>query len=140
MAEEVHNVVPNPNVSETVELSLGEALEEVIRIANTHNGLRKGLHECVKVIDRGVAQLCFLASDCDHDEYKALVEALCREQAVPVVNVDTKEQLATWCGLASYDEEGNVRKTPKCSCAVITDYGYDSPAYQVVQSYLEAED
>jgi len=25
--------------------------------------------------------------------------------------------------IASYDEEGNIRKVPKCSCAVIVDYG-----------------
>jgi len=40
------------------------------------------MDRCVKVIDKGVAQLCFLAQDCDHDEYKTLVEALCRELEV----------------------------------------------------------
>lgn len=50
------------------------AVSEVLKNALHHEGLQRGLRLTVKALDRGVAQICFLAEDCDEANYKRLVE------------------------------------------------------------------
>ena len=45
---------------EQAEITLPEAIKEVIRKANFSDGIVKGLHESAKVLDSGQAQVCFL--------------------------------------------------------------------------------
>ena len=60
------NVVP--------QMDLMTAVSEVLKNALHHEGLQRGLRLAVKALDRGVAQLCFLAEDCDEANYTRLVE------------------------------------------------------------------
>ena len=50
------------------------AVSEVLKNALHHEGLQRGLRLTVKALDRNVAQICFLAEDCDEAEYKRLIE------------------------------------------------------------------
>ena len=50
------------------------AVSEVLKNALHHEGLQRGIRLTVKALDRGVAQICFLAEDCDEANYKRLVE------------------------------------------------------------------
>ena len=50
------------------------AVSEVLKNALHHEGLQRGIRVTVKALDRGVAQICFLAEDCDEANYKRLVE------------------------------------------------------------------
>jgi small subunit ribosomal protein S12e len=56
----------------------------VLKTALVHDGLRRGLHESAKALDRGAARLCILAKDCNNDEYTKLVEALCADLPNPL--------------------------------------------------------
>ena len=120
------------------ELGTIEALKEVLKMAHKHDGLRRGLHECTKVLDRGAAQLCILAQDCDNDEITKLVKALCQEGNVSLIMADEGKELAEWCGLCKLNEDGTVKKAVKCAVAVITDYGAESAAKNVVMKYVES--
>ena len=53
------------------------AVSEVLKNALHHEGLQRGLRLTVKALDRNVAQICFLAEDCDEAEYKRLIEVSC---------------------------------------------------------------
>lgn len=52
------------------------AVSEVLKNALHHEGLQRGLRLTVKALDRNVAQICFLAEDCDEAEYKRLIEVI----------------------------------------------------------------
>lgn len=104
-----------------------------------HGGLKKGLHECAKALDRQTARLCCLAKDCENEEYKKLIKGLCKEGEVHIVMVEKGKDLGAYCGLAKLDEEGAVKKAVRTSCAVITDFGEETPALSVLLDYLQKQ-
>ena len=127
-------VVAAPEVKE---MSVLDALKEVLKKALIHDGLKKGLHECARVLDLRQARLCCLSSSCDNAEYVKLVRALCAEGEVHLIMVDDGKDLGAWCGMAKLDAEGAVRKAVRCSVAVITDFGEETPALTVLLDYLK---
>merc|ERR1712087_222775 len=125
--------------AEVTEMSVLDALKEVLKKALIHDGLRKGLRECAKALDRRSARLCCLAKDCENEEYKKLIRALCAEGDVSVIMIDSGKDLGAWCGLAKLNEDGSVKKAVRTSCAVITDFGEETRALTVLLDYLKKQ-
>ena len=136
MSDEAAETAP---VVEDVEMSVLDALKEVLQKAMIHGGLKKGLHECAKALDRRSARLCCLAKDCENEEYKKLIKGLCAEGEVHVVMVEAGKDLGAWCGLAKLDDDGSVKKAVRTSCAVITDFGEETRALSVLLDYLQKQ-
>lgn len=42
-------------------MDINQAVQEVLKIALAHDGLRRGLKEVIKTIEAGEAQICILA-------------------------------------------------------------------------------
>jgi len=124
-------------VPEVGEMDLNKALQEVLKKSLVHDGLVKGLNECVKALDRSEAQLCVLADDCDEKNYTQLVQALCDEHEVSLVKVGQKMQLGEWAGLCKRDEEGNPTKVVGASCVVVKEFGESSHGYEYLVEYLK---
>jgi small subunit ribosomal protein S12e len=133
--EEVEVAAPEP--VEEVEMSVLDALKEVLQKAMIHGGLKKGLHEAAKALDRRAARLCCLAKDCENEEYKKLIKALCAEGEVHVIMVESGKELGAWCGLAKLEEDGSVKKAVRTSCAVVTDFGEETRALTVLLDFLQ---
>lgn len=119
-------------------MDVNTAIQQVLKKALTHDGLSRGLHEACRAIEKGQAQLCVLADDCNQPDYKKLIEALCAEQGVNLIAVPEAKQLGQWAGLCKIDAEGEARKVVGCSCAVVTDYGEESEGLSVLQEYLKS--
>ncbi|CAE7687082.1 RPS12 [Symbiodinium microadriaticum] len=136
MAEENEEVM---EVVEEGEMGVLDALKEVFKKAALYDGLRRGIHECAKALDRRAARLCCLAKDCDHEEYVRLIQALCDESGVHLIMVDSGKEIGEWCGLAKLNEDGTSRKVVRTSCAVITEYGEETPALNVVLKYVQSQ-
>ena len=82
-------------------LDLNGALALVLKKALSHDGLSRGLHEVVRALEKGQAQLVVLAEDCNQPDYKKLVEALSAEQSANLLSVKEAQQLGTWAGVGS---------------------------------------
>mmetsp|Transcript_34629 Transcript_34629/g.25014 ORF Transcript_34629/g.25014 Transcript_34629/m.25014 type:complete len:139 (+) Transcript_34629:38-454(+) len=136
MADENEEVM---EVVEEGEMGTLDALKEVFKKAALYDGLRRGIHECAKALDRRAARLCCLAKDCDHEEYVRLIQALCEESGVHLIMVDSGKEIGEWCGLAKLNEDGTPRKVVRTSCAVITEYGEETPALNVVLKYVQSQ-
>ena len=66
--------------------------------------------------------------------YTKLIEALCAEKGVDLMKVSDGKQLGEWVGLAKVDKEGTARKVVGCSCAVVTDFGEESEALNILKA------
>ena len=119
------------------ELTVMDALQIVLKNSLMADGLARGLNEAVKALDKRTAHLCVLASDCDEKAYGKLVEALCAHHEINLIKIDSKMKLGEWAGLCKINAEGEAVKTCKCSCAVVKDYGSESPALDVLLNFFK---
>jgi large subunit ribosomal protein L7Ae len=72
---------------------------EAIAIAQATGGLRKGVNETTKAIERGLARLVVVASDVMPEEVVMHLPVLCDEKSVPCVFVPSKEELGKSAGI-----------------------------------------
>ena len=68
-----------------------------------------------------------------------LVQALCQEHSIPLMQVSDSKDLGEWVGLCKYDAAGKARKVVGCSCAVIRDWGENSEARDVLLEHVKSQ-
>ena len=117
-------------------LTAEEALKKVLNNALCADGLRRGLHEVAKSLDKGDAKLCVLSQGCNEASYTKLIEALCAEHSVDLLKVPDGKTLGEWVGLAKLDKEGTARKVVGCSSVVVTDFGEEGEALTVLKASI----
>ena len=115
---------------------LSTAVKRLLKNAMVNDGVIRGLHEVAKHLDAGKVQICFLAESCNEPTYKKLVQGLCLEKNVPLIDVPDNKQLGEWAGLCKIDKDGLARKVVGASCVAITDFGEEGEAYNYIMNYL----
>eukprot|EP00178_Gracilaria_changii_P006441 TRINITY_DN21103_c0_g1_i3.p2 TRINITY_DN21103_c0_g1~~TRINITY_DN21103_c0_g1_i3.p2 ORF type:complete len:145 (+),score=34.71 TRINITY_DN21103_c0_g1_i3:48-482(+) len=141
---EIEETVAAPAVEESPidgapkEMNLLDALREVLKRSLIADGLARGLHECAKALDARRAHLCVLAGNCDQAQYVALIDALCKEHGINLIKVDDKLTLGEWAGLCRIDDQGEAQKVVACSCVVVTDFGEESEALNVLLNHFKS--
>merc|ERR1711936_775023 len=120
-------------------MDVNTAIQEVLKVSLIHDGLARGLRETTKSLDKRQAIACVLAENCDEENYKKLIQALCYEHGIPLIKVDDAKKLGEWAGLCKIDKEGHSRKVVRCSCVVIKDFGKETPAQEVLEEYIKKQ-
>ena len=115
---------------------LTTAVKRLLKNAMVNDGVIRGLHEVAKYLDAGKAQICFLAESCNEPTYKKLVQGLCLEKNVPLIDVPDNKSLGEWAGLCKIDKDGLPRKVVGASCVAVTDFGEEGQAYEYMMNYL----
>mmetsp|Transcript_19611 Transcript_19611/g.30218 ORF Transcript_19611/g.30218 Transcript_19611/m.30218 type:complete len:130 (-) Transcript_19611:97-486(-) len=117
--------------------TIKEAIKNVIKKSSAVDGLVKGLNQVGKALDKKAAHLCVLATDCDDPKYKKLISALAKQNKIPLIEVDSREELGMWLGQCKYDKDGEPRKIKGASSVAILDYGETSDAYSYLENYIK---
>lgn len=94
-------------------------IQDVLKIQIATRNAKMGLKEATRLVAQNGAELVIMASDVNSAEYKSLIDAIARESKTPLINVDSKEILGTWCGLSKTDEEGEVTKARPCGVVAL---------------------
>merc|ERR1712062_48354 len=102
--------------------SIPDCLRIVLRSAKAQRKTSCGLNEVCRALEKSQGVLALIAADLKEQAYSTLVEALARENNIPLVKVDSSELLGEWVGLCKYDEDGNATKVVKCGSVVVTDW------------------
>jgi len=138
LSEDKSSMVDNTDVQQIAqELDLAGALKRVLKAASYRDGLAKGLHEVCKAIDNAKKPIaCILADNCDEPQYKKLVEALCKENDVPLIRIKDGKTLGEWVGLCKYDAMMNPRKVRRCSSCVIREFAIEDEATKLVSEAI----
>ena len=98
-------------------------LREALRSALIQDGLSRGLHETTKALEKGQALLCIKAENCNDDEYKKYVQALCEEHQIPFLTVPDNKHLGKYAGFCKLDDKGKKREVDQCSYIALKDWG-----------------
>ena len=128
-----------------VPLERETAIQKALKVALTRGTVVKGISEVLKALEAKKVKVVFLAENCDNDQYKETITALAKEHKVPVLTVDTWENLKDYCrlGLLSStikeiaekkNKEAKIK--PRCSSAAILDWGEETDA----KKYLEEKE
>ena len=128
-----------------VPLNRETAIQKALKVALTRGTVVKGISEVLKALEAQKVKVVFLAENCDNDQYKQTITALAKERKVPVLTVDTWENLKDYCrlGLLSSTikeiaekkgKEGKIK--PRCSSAAILEWGEETDA----KKYLEEKE
>merc|ERR1712060_505084 len=136
---EDENEVPQAEqpVEEEKADNIKDAIKSVIKKSQANDGLVKGLNEVCKCLDRKQAILCVLAEDCNDPKYKKLVDALAKASNVPLIEVESRDELGEWLGHCKYDIEGKARRVKGTSSVAIRNYGEETEALTFVLNYIK---
>ena len=127
---------PAPVVDEEPE-DVEAALAIVIKKSIEVNGLIRGISQVARALDGRTAHLCILADDCEEEQYKKLIQALCAQNNIDLVRVPEKSKLAEWAGLVKRDRTGAVKKHFKCSCVAIRNFGETTKALDMLLEQIK---
>jgi small subunit ribosomal protein S12e len=83
----------------------------------------------------GKGKCAFLSESCDEPALKKLVQGLCLEKGIHLVNVSDSKKLGEFAGLCKIDKDGLPRKVVGSSCVVITDFGEDNDGLAWLQQH-----
>ena len=113
-----------------------DAVRIVVTKASEHRGVKRGLSETVRALDKKTAHLCVIAEDCDEPRYVRLIKALCHQNAIPIIEGVDRETIGKWAGLSRYNKENNLKKIIKCSSIAVVDFGERTRALDYLQEKI----
>jgi len=86
-------------VNINVPKELSDLAYEILQVARDTGKINKGTNETTKAVERGIAQLVYIAEDVEPPEIVAHLPLLCEERKITYIFVPNKTQLGTSAGL-----------------------------------------
>ena len=87
------------DLNTTIPKDLIEKVFEAVELAKKTGKIKKGTNETTKAVERGTAKLVIVAKDVNPKEIIMHLPALCEEKDIPLVPVESREELGTAAGL-----------------------------------------
>lgn len=82
-----------------VPADLAEDAIEALQVARDTGSVKKGTNETTKAIERGNAELVYVAEDVQPEEVVMHIPELCDEKEIPYVFVETQDDIGHAAGL-----------------------------------------
>ncbi len=76
-----------------------EKIYELVELAQKTGQIKRGTNETTKAVERGIAKLVVIAKNVNPKEIVMHLPPLCKEKGIPLLEVDSKEELGTAAGL-----------------------------------------
>ncbi|MDE1869439.1 MAG: 50S ribosomal protein L7Ae [Candidatus Micrarchaeota archaeon] len=96
-----------------VSKEVSDKVLEAVRIASQKHGIRKGVNEATKSVERGLSSLVVLAEDVEPEEVIMHIPMLCDQKKAHYVYVPTKVALGAAAGLKVPCAAIAIEKTPE---------------------------
>ena len=82
-----------------VPADLKESAVEALEVARDTGVVKKGTNEATKAVERGNAELVYIAEDVQPEEIVMHLPELAEEKGIPFVYVDTQDEIGQAAGL-----------------------------------------
>ncbi len=82
-----------------VPADLKESAVEALEVARDTGVVKKGTNEATKTVERGNAELVYIAEDVQPEEIVMHLPELAEEKGIPFVYVDTQDEIGQAAGL-----------------------------------------
>ncbi|ELQ74657.1 40S ribosomal protein S12 [Trachipleistophora hominis] len=100
--------------------TLKDAITQTLKISSSNNKLKCGIRQVTKCLLRKNAKMIFISKEID-DKYRRIVVGLAKKCSVPVVVIESGDELADMAQLGR-TTLADVKKMPKCSAVAVTDF------------------
>lgn len=101
-----------------VSKEVSDKVLEAVRIASQKHGIRKGVNEATKSVERGLSQLVILAEDVEPEEVVMHIPMICDQKKAHYVYVPTKQALGAAAGLKVPCAAIAIEKTPEAEALI----------------------
>lgn len=101
-----------------VSKEVSDKVLEAVRIASQKHGIRKGVNEATKSVERGLSQLVIIAEDVEPEEVVMHIPMICDQKKAHYVYVPTKQALGAAAGLKVPCAAIAIEKTPEAEAII----------------------
>lgn len=117
-------------------MSHEEAFAQMCDAAVGNGRLVKGLRQVTKSVLGNRAKLILMSQGIDENKMVQLVVGLAKQHGVPIVKLESHEDLAGLVRISKTDENGNIIKKSRCAVATIEDFGKDTEGQRFILSKI----
>ncbi|KAI5180442.1 small subunit ribosomal protein S12e [Nematocida sp. AWRm80] len=119
-------------------MNTATAVSEMCLASIKVGGLIKGFRQVTKSIIGNRSKLLIVAKSINEKDMNAVLSGLAAQYNVPIVKVDSHEELAEYTRICKVDEAGNIVKKSKCAVVSIENFGKPTEGQKYVLSSIAA--
>lgn len=128
MAEEIYAPIID------TQMTLQDALYQVVKISKGNNTLRAGFRQVCKSIIRKQSKVILLSKDYPDNLFK-IVHGLAKQNEIPIIKIETNDELSKIAGFEKIKAD-ETSKIGKCGCLSILDFVEDSEGKYFLENVL----